>query len=198
MRKELVKLANHLDRIGLVNEADYLDFIIKSTASNRAEKRKEKERLGFIKRMDRYFDDKAKDEALEEMSGKHFLLGISSGYFADRGMSAEELKPFVELKLIDQPIRHLFKIYMEIKSGSDAYEGLISEADIRKFADLYVGMGKMSTSKYSQEDFIVAYKEGLFSFKKLESYINFINISIDNYPIGEILMLHEKEKRINE
>ena len=30
MKKELIKLANHLDRIGLAKEADYLDKIIKN------------------------------------------------------------------------------------------------------------------------------------------------------------------------
>ncbi len=33
MKKELIKLANHLDQIGLIKEADYLDDIIKKLSS---------------------------------------------------------------------------------------------------------------------------------------------------------------------
>ena len=33
MKKELIKLANHLDRVGLAREADYLDEIIKKANS---------------------------------------------------------------------------------------------------------------------------------------------------------------------
>ena len=34
MKKELIRLANHLDRIGLTKEADYLDKIIKNASKN--------------------------------------------------------------------------------------------------------------------------------------------------------------------
>tara|TARA_Y100000034_G_scaffold106135_1_gene134624 strand:- start:181 stop:507 length:327 start_codon:yes stop_codon:yes gene_type:complete len=34
MQKQLIKLANHLDRIGLAKEADYLDNIIKAASGS--------------------------------------------------------------------------------------------------------------------------------------------------------------------
>ena len=36
MKKELVKLANHLDRIGLRKEADYVDALLKKEASSQS------------------------------------------------------------------------------------------------------------------------------------------------------------------
>jgi hypothetical protein len=109
MIKELIKLADHLDKKGLHKEANYADWILKNAQSREEflRRRKERKAIGLSKRIDRYFDELPEGKVLEEMPSKHFFLGIIRGHFSERGIPKEAYAPFLRPKMLELVDLHL-------------------------------------------------------------------------------------------
>ena len=198
MKKQLIRLADYLDKKGSYKEADYIDNILKS-ASFRGEaykeklrRRKEREALSLSNRMDRYFDELPEGKVLEEMPPRHFFLGIIRGYFSERGIPKEVYAPFLRPKMRELvgDLQIFVDTYRFMKKNMEPFEGLISLDDMRELASYTIPF-KVGTHKSQQEKIIILFNEGLLDEKAVEKYLRLVNLSQDHEPTPELLKLIE-------
>lgn len=84
MKRELIKMANHLDRLGMRKEADYLDRIIKKVATDEEREIPRGGLLGmiFTKEFMRYLKEEGMlPSEMQELSDEEFeeeISGLSS------------------------------------------------------------------------------------------------------------------------
>ena len=122
MKKELIRLANHLDRIGLVKEASYVDEILKKTANKDRERISPCEAAEEVKKKDGsnekikalraqsaldrknnlwpslqdHLDRKTKD--YEENGEGYKIVGIPRAPEFDAHIKDQDIKDFMALK----------------------------------------------------------------------------------------------------
>jgi hypothetical protein len=201
MIKELIKLADHLDKKGFYKEANYVDNLLKSGGRSKEwlERRKRRDREQLIDRMELYFTDprvpeltKSVESVLGYMSPRHFFIGIEIGWFSDNNISKEDLKPFVKNKLVElaDDLSVFPRIYRSMKKNIEPFEGLVTLEDIREIAKLRFAY-KFKTHSKAQKDFIALFEEGLFSKEDLTSYFSRVDNSHHDY-IPELLLLDER------
>tara|TARA_Y100000034_G_C6864825_1_gene394028 strand:+ start:499 stop:1299 length:801 start_codon:yes stop_codon:yes gene_type:complete len=179
MQKELIKLANHLDRIGLVKEANYLDNIIKKASSIPDNVMavikailKEAIRNQRSNRQEEYNDHNYQGKHLEE--GMYSAESDRYWYNKDKETSERMLvEGFTGLLFYNRDFNKLEYKYRDVLNS---FEGMGEAASILKYFPLLYNSDKSEEELVERMSLVVA-----FAFNKaLGSDLNFMKFLSDN------------------
>ena len=132
MKKELIKLANHLDRIGLVKEANYIDIIIKSATLD-------KEEEGLLNRLKNLFMERDPVENEEDNVNTNVPFDIKLNMWKYRSEQGSWPKTENGEDPTEEDFEAMAIEFWEVEPGDYGYEDSFEQGWIDEAGRVYYG-----------------------------------------------------------